>query len=52
LERVAAAEAALPRDIFIAGSAYRGVGVPDCIRQGRDAAQKMAAMLAEKPQTA
>lgn len=52
LERVVAAEAALPRDIFIVGSAYRGVGVPDCIRQGRDAAQKMAAMLAEKPQTA
>lgn len=51
LERVAAAEAALPAGLFIAGSAYRGVGVPDCIRQGRDAAQKAVA-LAEKLQTA
>jgi len=50
LERVAAAEAALPPDIFIAGSAYRGVGVPDCIRQGREAAQKAVA-LAENLQT-
>jgi oxygen-dependent protoporphyrinogen oxidase len=40
LERVASAEAALPAGIFLAGSAYRGVGVPDCIRQGRDAANQ------------
>lgn len=24
--------------VGLAGSAYRGVGVPDCVRQGRDAA--------------
>lgn len=52
LERIAAAEAALPLGISLAGSAYRGVGVPDCVRQGRDAAQKVAAGLAEKLQTA
>jgi protoporphyrinogen/coproporphyrinogen III oxidase len=25
--------------IFLAGSSYRGIGVPDCIRQGQDAAR-------------
>lgn len=38
LERVASAESALPSTIKIAGSAYKGVGVPDCVRQGREAA--------------
>jgi len=38
LERIASAEAALPVIIKIAGSAYKGVGVPDCVRQGREAA--------------
>lgn len=45
LERVAAAEAALPPGIFIAGSAYRGVGAPDCVRQGRDAAAQVLRLL-------
>jgi protoporphyrinogen/coproporphyrinogen III oxidase len=52
LEHVAAAEAALSPGISLAGSAYRGVGVPDCIRQGRDAAKKLAATFAENLQTA
>ena len=26
----------------VAGSSYRGVGIPDCIRQGREAARKIA----------
>lgn len=29
----------LPPGIFLAGAAYRGIGVPDCIRQARNAAQ-------------
>jgi oxygen-dependent protoporphyrinogen oxidase len=33
-------EAQLPPEIFVAGSSYRGIGIPDCIRQGRDAAVK------------
>ena len=48
LERVAAAEAALPSSVYIAGSAYRGVGVPDCIRQGREAAEQAICLLAER----
>lgn len=38
LERVAAIEAALPPGLFVAGSPYRGLGVPDCIRQGQESA--------------
>jgi oxygen-dependent protoporphyrinogen oxidase len=31
--------------LFLAGSAYEGVGVPDCIRQGQEAARKALALL-------
>ncbi len=37
-ERVAAAEAALPAGLLLAGAGYRGLGVPDCISDGRRAA--------------
>jgi oxygen-dependent protoporphyrinogen oxidase len=40
LERVGEIEAALPAGILLCGSSYRGIGVPDCIRQGRDAARQ------------
>jgi oxygen-dependent protoporphyrinogen oxidase len=36
LERMANIEAALPAGLHLAGSAYRGVGVPDCVRQGKE----------------
>jgi oxygen-dependent protoporphyrinogen oxidase len=39
-EVVAHIEEMLPPEIFVAGSSYRGIGIPDCIRQGRDAAMK------------
>ena len=47
LERVAAAEAALAPfpAIRVAGGAYRGVGLPDCIAQGRAAAEAVATYL-------
>ena len=32
--------AAFP-DLFLCGSSYRGIGVPDCVRQGRDTAQRV-----------
>lgn len=38
LDRVAAIEAALPATVAVAGAAYRGLGIPACIKQGRDAA--------------
>lgn len=47
LDRIAAAEAALAQFpvLRIAGGAYRGVGLPDCIGQGRAAAESIVALL-------
>jgi protoporphyrinogen/coproporphyrinogen III oxidase len=41
VERLAEIAARLPDQpgLFLAGAAYRGVGIPDCIREGEDAAQ-------------
>jgi oxygen-dependent protoporphyrinogen oxidase len=36
LELVQEVEAALPAGLFVTGSAYRGLGVPDCVAQGRE----------------
>ncbi len=47
LNLVAKIESALPAGLFLAGSAYRGVGVPDCIRQAQQAAQTLSAWCAE-----
>ena len=46
LERVAAVERALARHpgLLVAGASYRGVGVPDCIRQGELAAEQALAL--------
>ncbi|MBI1258933.1 MAG: protoporphyrinogen oxidase [Chloroflexi bacterium] len=41
LERVKALEAALPAGIYVTGSAYRGVGLPDCIQQAQQNVAKM-----------
>ena len=41
LERVAKAEALLPEGVYLAGASYRGLGVPDCIRQGREVARRI-----------
>ncbi len=45
LERIVAIEAALPSGMVVAGSSYRGVGVPDCIHQGELAAAKIVETL-------
>ena len=47
LERVAATEAALAPvpALRVAGGAYRGVGLPDCIGQGQAAAAALTALL-------
>lgn len=39
LDRIAALEAGLPQGLFLTGSPYRGVGLPDCIKQGQDTAR-------------
>lgn len=34
-------EALLPPGVFVAGAAYRGLGVPDCIRQAAETARRL-----------
>jgi oxygen-dependent protoporphyrinogen oxidase len=46
LERVEAIERALPVGLHMAGASYRGVGVPDCVRQGQEAASHVLSALA------
>ncbi len=43
LERVQAAEQALAPwpNLALAGNAYRGIGIPDCIRSGREAVREL-----------
>ncbi|MBI3959225.1 MAG: protoporphyrinogen oxidase, partial [Chloroflexi bacterium] len=41
LERVAAIEAALPAGVYITGSPYRGIGIPDCIHQAQQTAENV-----------
>jgi oxygen-dependent protoporphyrinogen oxidase len=42
VEEMESRTAAIP-GLHLAGNAYRGIGIPDCIRMGRDAAQRIAA---------
>jgi oxygen-dependent protoporphyrinogen oxidase len=48
LDRLARIEEALAETpgLVLAGSAYRGVGIADCVRQGREAAKRALAYLA------
>ena len=41
LERVKAVEDALPANMWITGSPYRGIGIPDCARQARETAGRV-----------
>ena len=41
LELIDEIEKYLPANIALAGSSYRGIAIPDCIRQGRDAVKRI-----------
>ncbi|MFQ5433822.1 MAG: protoporphyrinogen oxidase [Anaerolineae bacterium] len=41
LDRIERIEAAMPSGLFVTGSPYRGVGVPDCVRQAQQTAVKI-----------
>jgi oxygen-dependent protoporphyrinogen oxidase len=41
LERVDQIEALCPPGMYLTGSAYRGVGIPDCVKQGKTTAEKV-----------
>ena len=45
LERVSAIESALPAGLYVSGSPYRGVGIPDCVRQAGETAGEVFALL-------
>ena len=51
LARVAGIEQRLARHagLVLAGNAYRGVGIPDCVRSGEDAAEAVLAALTRTP---
>lgn len=46
-ERVRAIAAALPPGLAVAGSAYHGVGLPDCVKSAREAARTVLSGLGE-----
>jgi oxygen-dependent protoporphyrinogen oxidase len=52
LNHVAAIEQALPPGVYVTGSPYRGIGIPDCVHQGQMTAAQMWAALAAAPQPA
>jgi protoporphyrinogen/coproporphyrinogen III oxidase len=41
LDRVAAIEASLPKGVYVTGSPYKGIGIPDCARQAADTARQV-----------
>ena len=51
MEAIAARLAVLP-SLRLAGNAYDGIGVPDCIRLGRQAARELAAAAGKTPSVA
>lgn len=51
LERIDRACETIP-GLFLAGNAYRGIGVPDCVRSGKGAAAKALSSLGLKAATA
>jgi oxygen-dependent protoporphyrinogen oxidase len=51
LEDVARIRASLPAGIFVTGAAYDGVGIPDCVRGARAAAERASDHLAGMKET-
>ncbi|GBE14801.1 MAG TPA: protoporphyrinogen oxidase [Proteobacteria bacterium] len=41
MERLSLAEASLPKGIFLAGNAYRGIGINDCVRESKVVADRV-----------
>jgi oxygen-dependent protoporphyrinogen oxidase len=47
LELVEAIEEALPTGVYVTGSPYRGIGIPDCVHQGQQTAERLVNELVE-----
>ncbi len=52
LKRVEAVERALPPGVWVTGSAYRGVGLPDCVHQGQMTANQVVERLKDLQRSA
>lgn len=50
LERVATIEAALPSQVYVTGSPYRGIGIPDCVHQAQETVAELVEKVAGKKQ--
>lgn len=50
LQRVAAIEATLPTGVYVTGSPYRGIGIPDCVHQAQGTADQVWAQFISTPQ--
>ncbi len=50
LQTVDAVEAALPPGLYVTGSPYRGIGIPDCVNQAQQTAGKVVAQIKESIQ--
>lgn len=48
LDRVEQIEAGLPAGVYVTGSAYRGVGMPDCVYQSQQVAHKVFTEISER----
>jgi oxygen-dependent protoporphyrinogen oxidase len=48
LDRVKAIEEGLPAGLYVTGSPYRGIGIPDCVHQAQQMADKLWPLLKEK----
>lgn len=45
LDRIDRIEAAMPPGVFVVGQAFRGAGIPDCVRQANEIADRVLAAL-------
>jgi oxygen-dependent protoporphyrinogen oxidase len=51
LDRMDEIDALCPPGLYLTGSAYRGVGIPDCVKQGQATAQQVIAYAAARKLT-
>lgn len=49
VERVTRIRAGFPPTLAVAGAAYGGVSIPDCIRQGQEAGAQILTALGARP---
>jgi oxygen-dependent protoporphyrinogen oxidase len=48
LDHVEEIEAALPEGLYVTGSPYRGVGLPDCVHQGQQTATRVLSEITQQ----